>query len=257
MDEKDALEISKRVTKNVLKAINQIPPEIRGKTVGLGKDGTPTKLIDEVAEKAALEVLKNEDVTIISEEAGIVGEGDIFVALDPLDGTFNATKGIPIYSISLCFSSSSKLGYAFFGYVYNLATHDEFYTFGEEAYWNDRIVRVSENREIRNCNAIVYYPRVSHPFKRMRVFGSAAFELCLVASGLFDCFIDIRPGNGGRGLLRIYDVAAGIYIIKRAGGLVTDINGEDLRNKRFTMDERLRIVASNKYLHKRILELIS
>jgi len=252
MDEKDALKISREVAKNVRKAISSISIEERNKTVGMGKDGTPTKLIDKIAERAAFEVLNKEDVTIISEEAGIVGEGDVHVALDPLDGTFNATRDVPIYSISLCFSMSKYLKDVFFGYVYNLATSTEYYA-DSFAYRNGKRVKVSDESSLF-CNAIVYYPWSKFPFKRMRVFGSAALELCFVSDGSFDCFIDIRGDK--KGMLRVYDVAAGIYIAKKAGAVVSDEEGRTLNSKKFDMDERFKIVAANKELHPKLLELI-
>ncbi len=255
MDAKDALRISREVAKSVRDAVKDVPVRERGKNVGMGKDGTPTKLIDKVAEDAAFEVLKSYNVTVVSEEAGEVGGGEIFVALDPLDGTFNASRGVPIYSVSLCFSSSRMLSDAFFGYVYNLATGDEYYA-DEKAYKNGEEIEVSKTERVEDCNAIIYYPHIRYPFKRMRVFGSAALEMCMVADGSFDCFIDLRD-NGGRGMLRIYDVAAGIYIAKRAGCEITDTSGKDLGTKKFTMEERLKVLAANKTLHRKILELLS
>ncbi len=254
MDAKDALKVSREVAKSVKEAIKDIPIKERGKNVGMGKDGTPTKLIDKVAENAAFEVLRSYDVTIVSEEAGEVGSGKVFVALDPLDGTFNASRGIPVYSVSLCFSSSRNFSDAFFGYVYNLATGDEYYA-DDRAYKNGEEIEASKTERIEDCNAIIYYPHIRYPFKRMRVFGSAALEVCMVADGSFDCFIDLR--DNGKGMLRIYDVAAGMYIAKQAGCKITDTSGKDLGSKKFSMEERLKVLAANKILHRKILELIS
>ncbi len=180
-----------------------------------------------------------------------MGEGDVFVALDPLDGTFNATRGIPVYSVSLCFSDSDRLKDAFFGYVYNLATGDEYYADSSGAYRNGEKIKVSETNSLY-CNAIIYYPDKKYPFKRMRIFGSAATELCFFADGSFDCFLDIRPEK----MLRIYDAAAGVFIAEKAGGEVTELDGKSLRDKKFDMQERLNIVAANEKLHPKLLELI-
>ncbi len=248
MDQDDALEISRKVAAAVKRAVDSLPPAERGKEVGMGKDGTPTKAVDSVAERAALDVLLKEGVTVISEEAGIVGEGDVLVALDPIDGTFNAERGIPIYSVSLCFSDSEKLGDAFFGYVYNLATGEEYYA-AERAYKNGGSLAVSEEKTL-NCNAIYYYPLKPLPLKRVRILGCASLELCFVADARFDCFVDAR------GMLRIYDVAAGIYIVEKAGGIVTDEKGEKLDCKKFSMEERLNVIAANPELHPKLLELI-
>ncbi len=251
MDEKVALRLSRAVAENVRKALTSMPLSKRRETVGMGQDGTPTKAADKVAEDIAVSILKRETVTIVTEESGVIGDGDIFIALDPLDGTFNATRGIPVYSVSLCFSDSNRLKDAFFGYVYNLATGDEYYADSTGAYRNGERVKVSNEKSIY-CNAIIYYPNKNYPFKRMRIFGSAATELCFFAEGSFDCFIDIRRN----GMLRIYDVAAGIFVAEKAGGKTTDDNGDDLGNKKFDMQERLKIVAANEELHKKLLELI-
>lgn len=248
MDEKKALSLSREVAKNVLKAINSIPVSRRGEFYDFGKSGV-TKLVDKVAENAALEVLKKEKLRILSEECGYVGEGDVFVALDPLDGTFNAVRGIPIYSVSLCFSDSEKFGDAFFGYVFNLCSCDEYYA-DLKAYKNEKVIKVGEKEKLEELNAIVYYPDRLLPFKRIRALGSAALETCYVAEGLFDCFIDLR------GMLRIFDVAGGIYILEKAGGIAVDERGNSLKNKKFEIAERVNVIATNKKLCKKLLELV-
>lgn len=248
MDEKRALELSREVAKRVLKAVNSISSEKRGEFYAIGKSGV-TKLVDKVAEDAALEVLRKEKLRILSEECGYFGEGDVFVALDPLDGTFNAVRGIPIYSVSLCFSDSEKFGDAFFSYVFNLCSSDEYYA-GEKALKNEKEIKIGEKENLEDINAIFYYPNRTLPFKRIRALGSAALETCFVAEGIFDCFIDLR------GMLRIFDVAGGIYILERAGGIAVDEKGQSLKNKRFEISERVNVVATNRALYKKLLELI-
>uniref|UniRef100_A0A7J2TIE0 fructose-bisphosphatase n=1 Tax=Archaeoglobus fulgidus TaxID=2234 RepID=A0A7J2TIE0_ARCFL len=248
MDGRDALEISRLVAKNVQKAVNSIPVEKRGEFYAIGKSGV-TKLIDKVAEDAALEILLKEKLRVLSEECGFAGEGDVFVAMDPLDGTFNAILGIPFYSVSLCFSYSEKFGDAFFGYVFNLASGDEYYA-DEEAFKNGKKISSSFKEDFSRMNAIVYYPKKALPFKRIRIYGSAALETCLVADGSFDCFIDLR------GMLRIFDVAAGIYIAERAGALALDETGQKLENRKFELSERLNVVLAYPKVCKKLLELI-
>ena len=252
MTPKDALQIAKEVGEEVRRAVAKIAgTKESGEIVGMGKDGTPTKKIDKVAEDAAIYILKNYDVRIISEEAGIIGESDIHVALDPVDGTFNATRGIPIYSVSLCFSKG-EFGSAFFGYVMNLATGDEYYALNGKAFKNGERIEVSKKERLKDCDAIFYYPSKDYGFKRLRIYGSAALELCFVAEGAMDCFVDIR----GKGFLRIFDVAAGLLIAQKAGAKATDVEGNDLSGKRFDMEERLTLVVANPNLHRKLLELI-
>lgn len=253
MTPKEALEISRKVTEEVKYSISRISDQELSSEVGMGEDGTPTKKIDRVAEDAAVDVLKEHDVTVISEEAGVVGEGDTYVALDPIDGTFNAGRGIPLYSVSLCFSKSPRIADTFVGYVSNLVTGTE-YRADTKAYKNDKEIAVSDKTSIEECNAIFYYPDRKYDFKKIRIMGSAALEVCMIADGTFDCFIDSR---GDKGFLRVYDVGAALHIASLAGAMVTDTEGNSLDEKRIKMDERFKLVVSNKELHPQLLELVA
>lgn len=246
MDSKDALTISRKVAIEIKKTLEKIGNDEKKKVVGLGFGGDETKLIDASAEKAAFNILRREKVTVFSEESGFFGEGDIFVALDPLDGTFNAENNIPFYSVSLNFSFSEKFKDTFFSYIYNFSTGEEYYA-DAKAYKDGKEIKVSDEDDLL-CNCIFYYPHKFLPFKRIRIFGCSSLELCMVASGIFDCFIDIR------GLLRFTDASAGIYIVKKAGGEVTDEFGNTLDSKR--IHEKFNVVASNPKLHEKILEVI-
>lgn len=253
MTPKEALEVSRKVTEEVKKSISKISNQELSSEVGIGKDGTPTKKIDKAAEDAAIQVLEEHDVTVVSEEAGVVGEGDIYVALDPIDGTFNAGRGIPLYSVSLCFSTSPRIGDTFMGYVCNLVTGTE-YRADTKAYKNNKRIAVSDKSSVEECNAIFYYPDRKFNFKKIRIMGSAALEVCMIADGTFDCFIDSR---GDKGFLRVYDIGAGLHIAKSVGAVVTDTEGNSLDEKRIKMDERFKLVVSNKELHPQLLELVA
>ena len=252
MNSKEALSISRAVAEEIEKSVSTISLEELYLEVGMGKDGTPTKKVDMVAEKAALSVLKDYDFTIVSEEAGVIGDGETIVTLDPIDGTFNSGNNIPFYSVALSFSNGDRISDIFFGYVKNFGNGVEYWA-DKIAFRDGRKIRVSDKRDIR-CNAIVYYPERKFGFKRIRIMGSAALEICLVADGTFDCFIDYRGGD--RGYLRVYDIAASIHIAKCAGGIVSDPEGKTLENKKIDMDERFRIVVSNKFLHPLLLEAL-
>lgn len=213
--------------------------------------------MDSIAEKIAIEKLRN--FRVVSEESGVVGEGNIFVALDPIDGTFNAVRRIPFYSVSLCFSRSDRLKDVFFAYVSNLETKTEYYAGGNwnkgTAFKNGSRISVSSAEDV-TCNAIFYYPDRRYNFKRIRIFGSASLELCLVADGSFDCFVDIRKGEKGNGMLRVYDVSAGLFIAKCAGAEVSDIQGNVLDNKKISMDERFTLIVANAKLHNKLIKLL-
>jgi myo-inositol-1(or 4)-monophosphatase len=259
MNPTELLDICRRIKGEIRREVHSLSREELSREVGMGKDGTPTKKVDRIAEDIALKILRKYEFTVISEEAGIVGDGNIYVALDPIDGTFNASRSIPLYAISLCFSKSEFLGDSFFAYVANLATEAEYYSIGRwgsgESFRNGKKIRVSSTNTVY-CNAIFYYPNRDYGFKRFRIFGSAALELCFVADGSVDVFVDIR-GHENLGFLRIYDVAAGLLICRNAGAKATDARGESLERRRFTMDERLTLVVANENLHDKIIKTIS
>jgi len=99
-----------------------------GKTVGVGAFGSPTTYIDKVAEDVAIDILEHADVKVnlFSEEAGFVDfDGTYVFVLDPVDGTRNAYRGIPFYSVSLAVGTSRMTDIEY-GIVKNIPTGDVF-----------------------------------------------------------------------------------------------------------------------------------
>ncbi|MCC4769607.1 bifunctional fructose-bisphosphatase/inositol-phosphate phosphatase [Methanosarcina sp. DH2] len=231
--------------------------------VCMGADGTPTTSIDQVAEDAIVEVFKADGrpMRVISEELGelIIGSSPEFsVVLDPLDGTYNASAGIPFYSVSIAFASHD-LADLKFGYVSNLALKEEYYAeAGKGAYLNGNKIKTSMNSDLKNLCVSVYGYRqnvertrkIYSNVRRVRLFGSVALELCYVASGRLDAFVDVRKA------LRVTDVAAGQLILEEAGGLVTDGYGKTLRLPD-NVTARVEMVASNGHVHNKLLSLLS
>lgn len=231
-------------------------------TVYVGADGTDTKLIDDVAEKAVLDVLRSDgrSIRILSEELGeiIIGdEPEFTIVLDPLDGTYNVANDIPIYGISIAIGKPD-LSAIYFGYVQNLANGDTFYaSLGEGAYYNGKRISPSECSFLSDfCLSLYGYRKhvdrtvdLCKNVRRIRIFGSVSLELCYVASGRLDAFVDVR------GSLRLVDVAAGILIIEESGGTVTDGNGNKLELKDSIMNP-VYMIASNGCAHSNILKLV-
>lgn len=233
-----------------------------GIIVRMGADGTPTAKIDIAAEDAIVEVLKADgrSMRIISEELGelVIGDSPEFsVVIDPLDGTYNASVGIPFYNVSIAVASLD-LSYVKFGYVSNLALSEEYYAeAGKGAYLNGKKVKTSLNSELRELCVSVYGYRqnvertrnIYKNVRRVRLFGSVALELCYVASGRLDALVDVRNA------LRVTDVAAGQLILTEAGGLVTDGEGNSLKLPD-SVTSRVEIVASNGCAHEKLLKLL-
>ncbi|WMW24787.1 bifunctional fructose-bisphosphatase/inositol-phosphate phosphatase [Methanolobus sediminis] len=259
------LELSERIAKAVHVSIKDIVGTAEaGKTLYTGADGTPTKLIDDVSEKAIFEILGKEGspFRIISEEAGekIIGNSpaipDLTIIIDPIDGTYNAVQGIPFYSVSLAITSTD-LNDIIFGYVQNLANGDTFYAEnGKGAYFNGAKLKTSGNSDIHKfCISVYGYRRntvaasgISENVRRIRSFGSVALDLCYVAAGKIDAFVDVR------GTMRMTDIAAGKLIIEEAGGIVTDGDGDSLKLENQLLS-RVCVIASNGLAHESILKL--
>jgi len=262
MNEED-MEFWRNVTYKIIEEVEKsISPLVgtqnAGHAVKMGADGTPTKLIDEVAEDKVIEVLKEcgRPLILVSEEIGEIkiGEGDtgaIFI-VDPIDGTANAVKKIPAYAISIAIASSNKQSQHMsikdikMGFVKNLATGDLYEAFKDNgAYVNEKRVYPSSQEEISGSSIGAYIRgpkagqmnKLFNTVRRIRLLGSVAIELCYVADGTYDTFLDIR-GN-----IRIVDIAAAKLIIEESGGILTDENGDQLNNK-LNVKERTSIIAT-------------
>ena len=230
-----------------------------GKTVRMGADLTPTKLIDQAAEDCIIQYLKETPVCslLISEEAGKVpfegGEGTIF--LDPVDGTFNAVAGIPFYALSIAYAVDGIVEKA---YVRNLSSGETFTAEkGKFSRCDGRPITVSRVGNLDECAMSVYGrkfdpTRVMHlgqKIRRWRLLGASALELCYVGCGRIDGFIDLR------GTLRVTDAAAGMLVCSEAGGKVTDMNGKNLHFPNEVTVGRC-LVATNGVLHHKVIEYL-
>ncbi len=175
--------------------------------------------------------------------------------IDPLDGTTNFLHGIPHFSISIALEREGQLVSAV---IYNPVT-DEMYTAerGHGAYLNDKRLRVATRKTIKEslfATGIPFLGREGHDrflkelatvmgsSSGVRRFGSAALDLAYVAAGRYDGFWE-------RGL-NAWDVAAGILIVREAGGMVSDLAGSA------RMLETGDILAANDTLHPQLLKLL-
>jgi myo-inositol-1(or 4)-monophosphatase len=226
----------------------------------IGADGTPTEKIDEVAENAALCVLEADgrSMLFVSEELGekrIGGKPEFTFVLDPVDGTFNAVNNIPFFCVPIAIGKSD-LSDIRYGFVKNLVNGDIYSAQkGKGAFLNNRKIHVSDISELSKLSILSYshrphaMPVSNHSVRRVRVFGCAGLELCYVASGIFDAFLDMRN------MLRVTDIAASKLIVEEAGGRITDEKGRPL-NTPLDVKQRLNLIASNGIAHEKLLELV-
>ena len=237
--------------------------------LGKGAGGDPMKPVDLAAEKAIVEVLQLYSIsfTLISEESGVREFGEkpeqCYVTVDPIDGTNNFVRGIPFYASSIAISAKPVLSSVYAALVTDLF-RDATYTAltGKGAYRDGKKIASSAlesldgamvGLDLNSYKVKEIAPQLTNLIQKtehIRHFGANALELCYVADGTTDAFIDIR------GKLRTTDMAAAFLINKEAGGTITTPEGRDLDVK-LDPKQKIKFIASgNEQLHKKILSLV-
>jgi len=218
-------------------------------------DITAERTIQEELEKA------RPDWGFIMEEGGEIKASDSTPhqwIVDPIDGTTNFLHGIPHFAISIAVRDKGKI---IAGTVYDPCRHEFYFAeTGKGAYLNDRRIRVSGRRSMADClfaTGIPFLGRgtaetdakflkemnaVMQSSSGVRRFGSAALDLAFVAAGRYDGFWE-------RGL-SLWDIAAGVLLVREAGGLVSDFASRDKALE--TGD----VVACNGAMHASLLKTL-
>ena len=193
---------------------------------------------------------------ILAEESGQQSEdGQRKWIIDPLDGTTNYAHGLSIFSVSIGVEESGKISA---GGVYN-PIHDElfFARKGKGATLNGKRIHVSTVKRLDHSlvttgfpydihehpeKSLPYFQAVIKKAQGLRRLGSAALDLCYVAMARFDGFFEVH--------LHAWDTAAGVLILKEAGGKVTDFDG-----KPFSIYGR-QMTATNGLIHDELVQIL-
>jgi len=179
---------------------------------------------DLAADEAAVAVLDGAGLGILSEETGAHHpERDIVVALDPVDGSTNASRRLPWYASSLCAVDADGARAAF---VVNQATAESFEAVrGGGARTNGDVVLAASGVETLRAAVVGLsgWPPRHGGWKQMRALGAAALDLSAVAAGRLDAYIDFSRNAHGP-----WDYLAGMLICQEAGAAVADAFGRDL-----------------------------
>jgi myo-inositol-1(or 4)-monophosphatase len=225
---------------------------------GVGAGGDNSKRIDLAAEKALIDCLSKHEIscTLVSEEAGTkkIGFGypEYYVITDPVDGTTNAIRGLPFSANVIAVSKSPFLKDVETAIVHDIS-HNVIYSAQKNkgSFRNGKIIKTSKKSEITEAvigidfntmqiedtiNKLKGLLRITNHFRH---FGANALEVCYVADGKIDAFIDIR------GKLRVTDIVSSYLILKEAGGIILSPEGNELN---ITLDATQRfsfISASN------------
>jgi len=191
--------------------------------------------VDYRAEEAIIEVIKDyyPEHSILAEERGQQGSHEYQWIIDPLDGTTNFIHGFPVFSISIAVTYNGQLEH---GVVYDPLRQEVFSASrGQGAQLDGRKIRVSRSVSMQHsliATGFPYRKNMEHlddylamlksvitASSGIRRPGSAALDLCYVASGRVDGFWEVG--------LNIWDIAAGALLIKEAGGRISDFHGRD------------------------------
>lgn len=179
--------------------------------------------LDVHADDAALAVLRRAGVGVLSEESGLErGDADEVVVIDPVDGSTNASRGIPWFATSLCLVDRDGPAAAL---VVNLASGVRFWAERGGGAWCDG-TRLAPSTATRPADAIVALNGIpSRPFgtAQVRMLGAAALDLCAVAAGVLDGYVDCVSDAHG-----VWDYAGGALVCAEAGAAVVDAWGRDL-----------------------------
>ncbi len=197
---------------------------------------------DKKVEKILIEELlkHKKNFSILSEEEGFIPNIDKNNKwiIDPIDGTNNFLHGIPHFCISIALESYEDI---VSGIIFDPIKNEIFYADKNQgAYFNNHRVRVSKKMRLDEC--LFATNKVGSSVERIncRISGSAALDLAYVSSGRFDGYFQNN--------LNLWDIAAGILIVKEAGGIVNNIN--------FTNYKKLNVVASSSEIYHKMVKII-
>ena len=251
----DWLAFSRRAAEASRTALARFPQTAqRSEKLGRGEGGDMTLAIDGAVEDAVFAELEALGVGLcaVSEERGLVeigGGGSVRVVIDPIDGSLNAKRRLPFYSLSIAVADGDDMASVSFGYVTNFPTGEEWWaTSGAGAYFDgDRLEAAAAGTPLEILGVESANPRLvaagagglaQTDAHRLRMIGSIALSLCFVAGARFDGMLSLRPA-------RSVDAAAGQLIVREAGGAVAfpDAGGPDPLGAGLGLDMRSRVYA--------------
>jgi len=263
------LDYVKEVLIECFKKIKNLDYETIRRTVSVNRFGDQTFEVDRIAENLIFESAKRyfKDATLVSEESEIieVGRGGPpFLIIDPIDGSVNAARGYPCYSSSIAVAEGEELKDIVCSGVINLLDGSIYLAEKNQgSFLNGRRIKVSNVDKINDALVAVdlnirgrlpgYVRKISNiveKAKHVRFLGTDALEICMVASGTVDAFIDLR------GFLRSIDFAAASLIVREAGGLVLNEECEDLNVKLIPVSRSAIVAVSSRKLAEEIFSNI-
>jgi myo-inositol-1(or 4)-monophosphatase len=247
------LETCRQAVGDIRVALGDLPTRVEREPVfAPGVGGDDTTAIDAAAETAVVHRLEqlDEAFTLVSEELGervFNGGGRTRVVLDPIDGSLNAKRDIPFFSLSLAVAEGETMGDVVWGYVYDFGSGEEWTAMrGEGAFLNGRRlgdVRPKERIEILSFEATTTAEvaeraaAVAGAAYRLRIMGSLALSLCHLAAGRVDAVCSLKPA-------RSVDIAAGQLLVRECGLAIDLFESPPFEAAPLDLVGRSRVVAA-------------
>ena len=214
--------------------------EIEKLQVSLKGPGDFVTMSDKKVEKIIIEELtkSRKKFSILSEEIGEIknSDKDNCWIIDPIDGTTNFLHGIPHFAISIALRKKQEI---ISGLIFDPIKNEMFYAEKNGgAYFNNQRIRVSKKKKIEECLFATGGKNEINNILNNRRSGSAALDMAYVGAGRYDGYFQKN--------LNIWDIAAGIIIVKEAGGKINDINCSTIKDHQ--------VLAASNAVYEKMIE---
>ncbi|MGQ9720996.1 MAG: inositol monophosphatase family protein [Candidatus Jordarchaeum sp.] len=233
--------------------------------LGYNIKGDTTRGFDKTTEDYLMNEIRKiyKNITFLAEEAGVVEEGkDIYVIIDPCDGSSNFSRGIGVSAIAIAVAPSPFFEEVEIAVVKDIVSGKAYYAIRGGGAFLDG-VRVIPSK-IKELSEAIVGIDLDFPVKsdldrvipilktaqKVRKIGSNSLELSYVSSGGYDAFVDVRS------TLSAENFASARLIIEEAGGLISDDEGNSIVGEIDLTRKQNLVAAGNSVLHEKILELL-
>ena len=219
----DWLAVCRAAVEDVRGVLAELPTRTEREPVtGKGMGGDDTTAIDAAVERAVVARFDDagEDFTLVSEELGHRDGGRTWVVLDPIDGSINAKRGLPFFSLSVAVAEGGTMDDVHFGYVYDFGASEEWMAErGCGARLNGALIdgvgpkdaiEILALEATRTDLVARHAPPLVGLVHRLRIFGSLAISLCHLADGRVDAVCSLKPA-------RSVDIAAAQLLVRERG----------------------------------------
>jgi myo-inositol-1(or 4)-monophosphatase len=244
------LAVCRAAAEDVRGVLRDLPTRTeREPVVGDGVGGDETTAVDAAADQVILERLRViEGATIVSEEVGVLkGDGSLRVVVDPIDGSLNAKRGIPFFSLSIAVAEGETMDDVVFGYVYDFGSGEEWTA---ERGGGTRLngeplggLRPKEEIEILSFEATLTSSVAEKAAEmvglayRLRIMGSLALSLCHLAAGRVDAVCSLKAA-------RAVDIAAAQLLVTEQGLAIDLPEAPPFAQAPLDVEGRSRVVAA-------------